>query len=76
MIFLERILYIVYPWRTQRANLVIGTLANAAAGTKCATSASLLAYEYVHCHYHRYADLIVVLQPLLATSRHFFTLLM
>ena len=52
------ILCIAHLRRTQRANLVVGT--NAAAGTKCSTSASLLAYEFVHSYYHRYADLIVV----------------
>ena len=51
-------IYIAFLWRIQRANLVVGTIA--AAGTKCATSTSLLAYEYVHSYYRRYSDLIIV----------------
>ena len=41
------ILCIAHLWWTQRANLVVQML---------------LAYEFVHSYYHRYADLIV-LQP-------------
>ena len=51
-------IYIAFLWRIQRANLVVGTIA--AAGTKCATSTSLLAYEYVHSYCRRYGDLTVV----------------
>ena len=58
-------IYIAFLWRIQRANLVVGTIA--AAGTKCATSTSLLAYEYVHSYYRRYGDLTVVQH----SERHF-----
>ena len=60
LIFLKKILYIyiAFLWPIQRANLVVGSIA--AAGTKCATSTSLLAYEYVHSYYRRYGDLIIV----------------
>ena len=58
-------IYIAFLWRIQRANLVVGTIA--AAGTKCAASTSLLAYEYVHSYYRRYGDLTVVQH----SERHF-----